>query len=176
MTKPAPSLTALFAVDEAGGFGLRGGFLPWRCPADLAHFKRTTADAVLIGGSKTTSTLPTLPGRTIITLTTKPLVQHEREESWLRGDWVCASLDAACDVLTLSAFADKRAFLIGGATTLNLAASHPSLREAIITVVDGTHQAHIHLPLKPWLAAAGFDRPPYALLEQPGCKIMYFTK
>ena len=51
----------------------RDGALPWRLPADLAHFKAVTQGAPMVMGRKTFESLPgLLPGRRHIVLTRKP--------------------------------------------------------------------------------------------------------
>ena len=52
-------LELIVAIDENMGIGKDGG-IPWKCPGDLANFKRVTKDSVLVMGSKTCETLPRL--------------------------------------------------------------------------------------------------------------------
>ena len=47
-----PRITLVVAVSENGVIGLKGG-LPWRLPADLAHFKSVTMGHPIIMGRKT---------------------------------------------------------------------------------------------------------------------------
>ena len=161
------SVTALFAIDRAGGFGLRGG-LPWRCPADLAHFRRVTAGGVLIAGRRTIASLPELPGRDLLAIASSAAPRASGDACL-----TCPSLD---DAAAFAAAWGKRAFLIGGASTLTRAAQHNLLNRAIITLIDGEHEADVHLQLSPWLVSAGFTKPPYAILQQRGCTILYFEK
>ena len=56
-------LSAIFAVSDNGIIGVDGK-LPWRCPDDVAHFKRTTMGKPVIMGRKTWQSLgAALPGR-----------------------------------------------------------------------------------------------------------------
>ena len=52
-----PRITLVVAVSENGVIGLKGG-LPWRLPADLAHFKSVTMGHPIIMGRKTWESLP----------------------------------------------------------------------------------------------------------------------
>ena len=62
-------LAFIVATDLDGVIG-RDGALPWRLPADLAHFKRTTMGRPIIMGRKTCQSIGrALPGRQNIGLT-----------------------------------------------------------------------------------------------------------
>ncbi|GGE73378.1 dihydrofolate reductase [Sphingomonas prati] len=66
---PRPRITLVVARATNGVIGRDGG-LPWRLPADLAHFKAITAGAPMIMGRRTFDSLPgLLPGRRHIVLT-----------------------------------------------------------------------------------------------------------
>ena len=66
---PAPRLELVVAVARNGVIG-RGNALPWRLPADLAHFKRiTTGHPILMGRRTWDSIGRPLPGRTNLILT-----------------------------------------------------------------------------------------------------------
>ena len=59
-------MKALIAINNLGYIGLNDS-LPWRCKADLAHFKALTMGATLLVGHNTAATLPPLKGRTLVT-------------------------------------------------------------------------------------------------------------
>lgn len=59
----------IVATDEAFGIGKDGG-IPWKCKEDLSNFRRQTMGGALIVGRHTAASLPPLPGRRIITLST----------------------------------------------------------------------------------------------------------
>jgi dihydrofolate reductase len=62
--RPLVSLTAAMAENRVIG---RANQLPWRLPADLAHFRRITLDKPIIMGRRTWESLPgLLPRRTHI--------------------------------------------------------------------------------------------------------------
>ena len=52
-------LELIVAVDENMGIG-KDGKIPWRCPEDLANFRRVTSDSILVMGRKTCENLPRL--------------------------------------------------------------------------------------------------------------------
>jgi dihydrofolate reductase len=61
------------AVAENGVIGAEGG-IPWHCSADMAHFRQTTLGCALVVGRRTFDSLPkSMPGRTIVVVTSRPL-------------------------------------------------------------------------------------------------------
>jgi dihydrofolate reductase len=69
---PAPQVELVVAVARNGVIG-RGNALPWRLPADLAHFKRTTLGHPILMGRRTWESIGRpLPGRTNLVLTRDP--------------------------------------------------------------------------------------------------------
>lgn len=67
--KPLPNLSIIAALADNGVIG-RDNRLPWRMPADLAHFKRLTMGKPIIMGRRTWESLPgLLPHRTHIVIT-----------------------------------------------------------------------------------------------------------
>lgn len=67
--KPLPNLSIIAALADNRVIG-RGNALPWRMPADLAHFKRLTLGKPIIMGRRTWESLPgLLPHRTHIVVT-----------------------------------------------------------------------------------------------------------
>ena len=61
---------AIFATDEAGGFGNQGK-IPWNVPEDYQHFKDTTMGGKIVMGKATFRSLPNLlPGRVHIIVST----------------------------------------------------------------------------------------------------------
>ncbi|AFL72996.1 dihydrofolate reductase [Thiocystis violascens] len=86
-----PILALVAAVAENGVIG-RDNALPWRLPADLAHFKRLTLDKPIVMGRRTWESLPgLLPRRRHIVLSRNPDFRAD-------GCTVVASLDAAVAV------------------------------------------------------------------------------
>lgn len=83
-----PILALVAAVAENGVIG-RDNALPWRLPADLAHFKRLTLDKSIVMGRRTWESLPgLLPRRRHIVLSRDPGYRAD-------GCTVVDSLDAA---------------------------------------------------------------------------------
>ena len=83
-------LTLVVAAAENGVIG-RDGDLPWRLPADLAHFKRVTLGKPIVMGRRTWESIGRpLPGRTNIVVTRNP-------EYSAPGAVVVSSLEDAAD-------------------------------------------------------------------------------
>lgn len=101
-----PALALIVAVAENGVIGASGA-LPWRLPADLAHFRRTTWGHPLVMGRRTWESLGApLPGR-------RNLVVTRRPDYDAGGAEVFGSLDAALEAARRT---DGEPFVIGGAT------------------------------------------------------------
>ena len=96
------------AVAENGVIGSCNG-IPWRLPADFAHFKRMTLGKPLIMGRKTFESIgKPLPGRTNIVVTRQQGYQPD-------GVLVISSLDAALEHAQAIATADGAPeVMIGG--------------------------------------------------------------
>jgi dihydrofolate reductase len=98
-------ISIIVAMDENKLIGQKND-LPWRIPADLAYFKKTTLGHPVLMGRKTFESIgKPLPGRENIVLTRNEQFTNE-------GVTVIHSLD---DVLTSEAYADQNLFIIGGA-------------------------------------------------------------
>ena len=78
-------MKAIIAKNLKGFIGKDGG-LPWKCKADLEHFKTLTMGAKLLVGRKTFEKLPALPGRELIVVGTG---YHTLQEALSqKPDWV----------------------------------------------------------------------------------------
>lgn len=131
-------LAVIAALARNGAIGLKGA-MPWRLPADLAHFRQTTLGCPVVMGRKTWDSLPTtfrpLPGRRNIVVT--------RNASWsAAGAEVAPSLETA-----LNALADaERVFVIGGGELYMQALPHAD--ELVLTEIDADFDADTYFP--PW--------------------------
>jgi dihydrofolate reductase len=121
-----PRITLVVAVSENGVIGLKGG-LPWRLPADLAHFKAVTMGHPVIMGRKTWESIGRpLPGRTNIVVSGQPGYEAP-------GCTVASSFEAA-----LAAAAEPEAdevMIIGGSALY--AAALPKADRVLLTRVHG---------------------------------------
>jgi dihydrofolate reductase len=98
-------LTLVAAVADNGVIG-DAGDIPWRIPADFAHFKALTLGHVLVMGRATYDSIGRpLPGRTTIVLTRDPQWQAP-------GVLVAGSLEEALD---LAGDVPGEVFVAGGA-------------------------------------------------------------
>ena len=97
------SLGLIVAMDQAGLIG-RGLALPWRLPADLAHFKRNTLGKTILMGRRTWQSIGRpLPGRENWVVTRDPAFRAD-------GARVFDSLETA-----LAAHRRGELMVIGGA-------------------------------------------------------------
>lgn len=96
-------LSLIVATDCANGIGINNT-LPWRLPADLAFFKRTTTGHPIIMGRKTFDSIGrALPNRRNIVVTRNP-------------DWSHAGVEAVSSLPAAVALTGPdEAFVIGGA-------------------------------------------------------------
>ena len=117
------SITMIMALDEECGMG-QGGKLPWRIPAELAHFRRTVADMVTVCGVRTYPTLP------------KKLRKHTLVWSGRGWDGVGATYNTD-QILSAAAFRDIA--IIGGAATYR--AFLPYADKIIMSVIHGSFSA-----------------------------------
>jgi len=99
-------VTLVAAVADNGVIG-DDGDIPWRIPADFAHFKALTLGHALVMGRATYESIGRpLPGRTTVVLTRDPAWQAD-------GVLVARNLDQALD---LAAAVDEEVFVVGGAS------------------------------------------------------------
>lgn len=116
------TLTIVAAMGRNGGIG-RGGDMPWRLPAELQHFKRTTLGKPVVMGRKTWESIGRpLPGR-------QNLVVTRNEAYRAEGVQVVASL-----VEAIEAAEDTEVMIIGGGELYRQAL--PLASRMVLTTVD----------------------------------------
>lgn len=98
----------IIAVNHNNGIG-RDGKIPWKCPEDLALFKKLTDNSILIVGRKTADTLPNLPNRIILTIT--------KTKKCLKS---FTNIKTALDFCNFF-YPEKKVFVAGGAHIYKLA-------------------------------------------------------
>jgi dihydrofolate reductase len=106
-------VTIIVAHDKHEGIGFMGE-IPWRIPAEMAHFKETTMGHAVIMGRKTWDSIPDrfrpLPGRTNIVIT--------RTIASLPGAICCKSIDEAIKEAD-ELHPNQETFVIGGEKIYN---------------------------------------------------------
>jgi dihydrofolate reductase len=134
VTPPVARLTLVAAVADNGVIG-NGGDIPWRIPADFAHFKALTMGHVLVMGRATYDSIGrALPGRTTIVLT--------RDPGWSApGVLTATSLDRA---LELAAGLPGEVFVVGGAVVYALALDRAHAQ--VLTEVHLNPEGDTHYP------------------------------
>ena len=107
-----PALTAIFCASENWTIGDKGK-IPWKCPADMKHFRETTIDNIVIMGAITWASLSSrLMKRHNIVLARKR-VSIGAGVLWVRN------VAELLEYLKNEKWKDKEAFLIGGAQTFH---------------------------------------------------------
>jgi dihydrofolate reductase len=133
-------VTLVAAVADNGVIGVAsdsnpGGDIPWRIPADFAHFKALTLGHVLVMGRATYESIGRpLPGRTTIVLTRDPRWKAE-------GVLVAGSLDEA---LELAADIDDEVYVAGGAAVYAGALDRADAQ--VLTEVHLSPEGDTHYP------------------------------
>jgi dihydrofolate reductase len=119
------------AVADNGVIGADGD-IPWRIPADFAHFKALTLGGVLVMGRATYESIGRpLPGRTTIVLT--------RDPAWTAaGVQIASSLDEAL------ALAAGDVFVAGGSAVY--AAALPVATHQVLTEVHASPAGDTRYP------------------------------
>ena len=145
-----PEIVFVVARAQNGVIG-KDGALPWRIPADLAHFKALTMGAPMIMGRKTFESLPKLlPGRRHIVLT--------------RGDWRAEGAEVARTVEeALALVGGPRVSIVGGAEIYRLFL--PLADRIELTEVHGSPDGDTTVPpFGGWSEAAREDHEGYSFV------------
>lgn len=143
-----PRITLVAAADLDGVIGRDNG-LPWRLPADLAHFKKTTMGKPVIMGRRTLASIgdKPLPGRETVVLSRSPVVVDNVHSA--------TTLDEA--VAIAGRFNDE-VMVLGGGEVYRLAV--PVADEIVLTVVLAHVGGDTHFPPLPdgWFEDAAHTR------------------
>ena len=128
----------------------RDNDLPWRMPADLRYFKRTTLGHHIIMGRKNYESIGRpLPQRHNIVISRNP-------DFTAPGCQVVNSLEAALS----AASSDKEIFIIGGASLY--AQSLPQAERLYLTLIDAEIQGDTYFPEIDWASWHETWREPHA--------------
>lgn len=145
-------VSLIVALDRNGLIGRAGG-LPWRLPADLAYFKRTTLGKPVVMGRRTCDSLPkALPGRRNLVFSRNPCFAREGFETVTTTEALLRLTDGSEELV-----------VIGGAELYRLLL--PLTRRAYVTVVEGTFTGDTWFPewpLSGWREVSAEVRPPDA--------------
>jgi dihydrofolate reductase len=126
------SISYIVAMDIQQAIGL-GNSLPWRLPADLAYFKKTTMDHAVLMGRKTYESIgKPLPNRTNVILTQNKHYQAE-------GCLIVHSVEEAVEQ-----FKNEEIFVIGGAEVFHL--FMPAVDRLYITLIEHEFEADTYFP------------------------------
>jgi dihydrofolate reductase len=126
------SISFIVAMDIQQAIGL-GNDLPWRLPADLAYFKRTTLNHTVLMGRKTYESIgKPLPNRNNVIIT-------KNGEYTAEGCIVVHSVEEAA-----AQFKDEEVFVIGGAEIFRL--FMPIVDRLYITLIEFEFEADTFFP------------------------------
>ena len=138
VSAPYP-LELIAAVDGAGGIG-RAGHLLTDCPEDMAHFRRTTMDGIVVMGRRT---MESLPGRHPLVGRTNVVLSRTVQE--LDGFYTVPDSSALWRLLgQLTAEEERPIFVIGGAECYHLLL--PYVWRAYVTRLSGSYDADVFFP------------------------------
>ncbi len=125
-----PLLTLIAAMDRNRLIGRNNG-LPWRLPADLAHFKAQTLGKPILMGRKTCESLPfALPGRRNLVLTRNARFKRPGFER--------------IELPQLQQLSDDELMIIGGASLYEQFL--PQARRLLITCIEGEFEGDTWFP------------------------------
>jgi dihydrofolate reductase len=135
------------AADEELGIGRNGG-LPWKLPAEMAHFKRVTSEApdgqqnAVVMGRKTYASIAPkfrpLRGRVNVVLSRTPGFAAEDALAAPSLSSALQLLEGRTDI--------ARVFVIGGGEIYAQALEHPACTEVVLTQVHARCACDTHLP------------------------------
>ena len=148
---PAPDRVVLVAARARNGVIGRDGTIPWRIPADFAHFKRTTIGHPLVLGRLTFEGIGRpLPGRQSIVVTSDPGWSHD-------GVLVARSV---AEAVTAAAALDPAVVHLGGGSRV-YADGLALATHQVLTEVDLAPEGDTHYPPfaeEEWRETAREDR------------------
>jgi dihydrofolate reductase len=153
------SITIIAAIGNNGEIGLNGK-LPWHCPAELEHFKRTVADMVTVCGVRTYPTLPKALRKKVRIWNSRPW------EIWNGDKWVYRHTFNTDFVLSLSRSGNVA--IIGGAATY--AEFLPYADKAILSYIDGDFKADTFFPYHSMGGTADYSWVWHCLQERTICR------
>jgi dihydrofolate reductase len=129
-------ITLVVALDRNGLIG-RAGELPWRLPADLAHFKHVTMGKPIVMGRKTFASIGRpLPGRRNVVVT-------RNVDFTAEGVEVCHSVEQVRELLAGAG----EVMVIGGAVIYR--AFMPQAGRMVVTLVEGDFEGDTWFPAWP---------------------------
>ncbi len=126
-------LSIIVAMDDNQLIG-RDNALPWRLPADLGYFKKTTTGKTVLMGRKTYESIgKPLPNR-------RNVIVSRNSEFKAEGCEIVDSIDAALNL----AKNDNEVMVMGGASFYEQML--PSADRLYITRIDGKYDGDAHFP------------------------------
>lgn len=139
-------IVAIFAIDDANGMGL-DNTIPWPFnKEDMAWFKRTTMEQVVVMGSNTwnsTNMLHPLPNRVNVVFSNKNKHTTHNNVIFLKGSVV----EELCNLE--SQYPNNIVYVIGGPNLLLQA--EPVIDKVLLTRIQGDYNCNVTLHTKHFL-------------------------
>lgn len=166
------TVTLVAAVGANGVIGV-GGDLPWRLPADLAHFKQLTLGHPMIMGRATFESIGrALPGRTTVVVTRNPHWSAPAADG--AAVETAASLAAA---LERAAELDDDIFIVGGGQIYAQALDADAVDLLCITRVAAAPDGDTSFPPLDWERWQPVVRIPHPAVDgRPGFEIVTYQR
>lgn len=140
-------ITLIAAVAENGVIG-RDGDLPWRLPADLRHFQRSTLGHAMLMGRRTYESTGVLPGRTTIVLSRSgPRADEGVGEGDDRLHWAGGYVEGVALAKRLGV---DELFVCGGAGVYRQALDDPAAGRMLLTRVAASPDGDTRFPEVRW--------------------------
>lgn len=116
-----PTLKLIYAISSNGVIG-KDNKLPWSCPADLTHFKKTTDGHVVVMGRKTWESMNSKPLRNRINIVVTTQEGYIAEGAIVVKDMAAAVYAAQASIARGDIAGMTDIFVIGGKSILEAAA------------------------------------------------------
>ena len=140
-------ITGIMASDPSGVVGV-GPHLPWDCPEESAHFRRTVKGHMMIMGRKTYDATPSsaLEGSVCFVLTRAASIVAKDETH----DLYTVNSPGACLRKIQELPQERKIFLIGGAEIVRLFLESDLISDFILTKMHQCYAGDVILDLKPF--------------------------
>ena len=117
------------------------GELPWKCPEEIAFYRKMIRNQIVIMGYKTFIQMPQsfLKEHTVVVFSRTHCAENNPLATFV------SSIDEFNDLKNLPA--DKECFMIGGAEVATLFLTSKGIDRFYLSVVEGHHSGDIYFPI-----------------------------
>ncbi len=155
--------------------------LPWKIKEEMAHFKRTTLNQVVVMGNTTYESIgmPVLPKRENVVITRNPDARyHHYAIKYQVTDKSPVFLESFDEALRFAAFVhpSKDVFVIGGTSIYKLALESGLVDEIIVSLIKGDYVGDTYFPEIPSNYIAYPAEGPLLTPKSPDFDILLYRK